>query len=132
MFKMERNVCKNLPDIIEVARLLRQGQLFIEQEQTTFANYLNIIDRNSFAIFKVSYFLNINCYLMMRRHAAYINTLCDLLPSSWLIYAHDNGSIWVRRASSNPSANNAIMIKLLNYSPINCNLLNRRLSSTTK
>lgn len=38
---------------MEVARLLRQGQLFIEQEQATFAHYFNAIERNSFAIFKV-------------------------------------------------------------------------------
>lgn len=53
---MESKFVKNiqeLPNIIELARTLRQENLFIQQEQEAFTNFTDTINESSALVFKV-------------------------------------------------------------------------------
>lgn len=53
---MESNTEGNLLEVMDLARTLRQEQLFIQQEQTTFAQLTETLAENSASITKVSFF----------------------------------------------------------------------------
>lgn len=50
---MESNTEGNLLEVMDLARTLRQEQLFIQQEQTTFAQLTEALAENSASITKV-------------------------------------------------------------------------------
>lgn len=54
---MESNTEGNLLEVMDLARTLRQEQLFIQQEQTTFAQLTETLAENSASITKVSFFV---------------------------------------------------------------------------
>lgn len=51
---MESNAEGNLLEVMDLARTLRQEQLFIQQEQATFAQLTEALTENSASITKVS------------------------------------------------------------------------------
>lgn len=59
---MESNAEGNLLEIMDLARTLRQEQLFIQQEQATFARLTEELSDNSASITKVGVYLYVCIY----------------------------------------------------------------------
>lgn len=62
---MESNTEGNLLEVMDLARTLRQEQLFIQQEQTTFAQLTGALAENSASITKVSAMLFVFVYIYL-------------------------------------------------------------------
>lgn len=85
---MESNTEGNLLEVMDLARTLRQEQLFIQQEQTTFAQLTETLAENSASITKVSFFFF--CLNILN----FLNILLNIfIISSWLIFVPNKEKI---------------------------------------
>ncbi|XP_061401686.1 receptor-mediated endocytosis protein 6 homolog [Musca vetustissima] len=97
---MESNTEGNLLEIMDLARTLRQEQLFIQQEQATFAQLTEALSENSTSITKLAYI----CAQQRRNLNDLIVSRPDLGPS-----------LCCRRANNYEKSNFVDSKKVLNY-----------------